>query len=122
MLKTLFKIWLCLALVAWGWKHVNAHPDGATPFWYPSSYIYGFVNGCWQTVEQNEFLSKDMWPDEIKSVCGCVIDAIRHSIPFHEAEKRDPESNRKFDEITRGVLPVCISEQEESRRLRNKEH
>ena len=92
---------------------IFAHPDGMKPYWYPSSYLYGFVNGCWQTVEQNEFLSKDMWPDDIKTVCGCVIDAVRHSIPFHEAEKRDPESNRKFDEITRGVLPVCISEQDE---------
>ena len=122
MLKTLFKIWLCFALFVWSWNHVKAHPDGATPYWYPSSYIYGFVSGCWNTVEQNEFLSKNMWPDDIKSICGCVIDSLRHSIPYHEVENRDSESNRKFDDITRGVLPICISEQEVSIRLRDNEH
>ena len=31
---------------------LSAHPDGATPYWYPATYIYGFVEGCWKTVEE----------------------------------------------------------------------
>ena len=121
MLKTLFKVWLCLVLVAWGWKHVNAHPDGTKPYWYPSSYIYGFVDGCWTSVEQKEVLSKEYWPDDIKMVCGCVIDSLRHVIPFAEAESRDQIAIGKFDKIVQRVLPVCISEIKEKKRLQNKE-
>ena len=38
---------------------VNAHPDGATPYWYPTTYLYGFVSGCWETVEQNQALQRE---------------------------------------------------------------
>ena len=55
---------------------VNAHLDGATPYWYPTTYLYGFVQGCWETVEQNQSLAEGMWPDDIRAVCGCVVDAI----------------------------------------------
>ena len=122
ILKTLFKIWLCLVLVAWTWNTIKAHPDSTSPYWYPSSYIYGFVTGCWQTAEQTQMISKDMWPDDIKSICGCVIDALRHTIPYHEVENKDPVSIKKFDDITRGVLPACISEQDKLIIQRNKQH
>ena len=74
-----------------------AHPDGATPYWYPATYIYGFVEGCWKTVEENQSLAKNMWPDDIRAVCGCAIDAVRHAMPFHEAETPDAETRAKFD-------------------------
>ena len=75
------------------WKRdAFAHPDGATPYWYPTTYLYGFVQGCWETVEQKQSLAEGMWPDDIRAVCGCVVDAIRHSMPFHEAENGSPES------------------------------
>ena len=98
-----------------------AHPDGATPYWYPSTYLYGFIQGCWETVEQNQTLAAGMWPDDIRAVCGCVIDAVRHSMPFHEAESPNPETKAKFDFITSGVLPQCILEVEASILLRNGE-
>ena len=100
---------------------VNAHPDGATPYWYPTTYLYGFVSGCWETVEQNQALAEGMWPDDIRAVCGCVVDAIRHSMPFHEDENGSPESIKKFDEITAGVLPQCIMEVEAGIMMRNGE-
>ncbi len=102
------------------WSSVlSAHPDGAKPYWYPSAYLYGFIHGCWESVEQNQILAEGMWPDDIRQVCGCTIDAIRHSIPYHDVEKRDPVADAIFDEITRSVLPVCISEQEQRIQLRN---
>ncbi len=104
------KYLLIVILLLWS-NVVSSHPDGVKPYWYPSTYIYGFVQGCWETVEQNQFQT-DMWPDDIRAVCGCVIDSIRHVMPFHEVESKDPESIAKFDRITRGVLPQCIMEQE----------
>ena len=55
--------------------------------WYPATYIYGFVEGCWKTVEENQTLQKHV-ADDIRAVCGCAIDAIRHAMPFHEAESQ----------------------------------
>jgi len=114
-MKKLMVIMLFLPSLLW------AHPDGTTPYWYPATYIYGFINGCWQTIEQKQTLSKNMWPDDIKAICGCALDAIRHAMPFHEAESRSPETQAKFDFITRGVLPQCIMEVEASIMLRNGE-
>ena len=98
-----------------------AHPDSEAPYWYPSTYLYGFIQGCWETVEQNQSLAEGMWPDDIRAVCGCVIDSVRHSIPFHEAEGKTPESIKKFDYITKNVLPQCIMEVEAGIMLRNGE-
>ena len=98
-----------------------AHPDNETPYWYPATYIYGCVQGCWETVEQNQSLASGMWPDDIRAVCGCAIDAVRHAMPFHEAEDPNPETKAKFDFVTAGVLPQCIMEVEAGIMLRNGE-
>ena len=111
---------LIVSFLVWK-KDAFAHPDGATPYWYPTTYLYGFVSGCWETVEQNQSLAEGMWPDDIRAVCGCVVDAIRHSMPFHEAEDGSPESIKKFDEISAGVLPQCIMEVEAGIMMRNGE-
>lgn len=120
-----FTILCLIALLSLlGFIHVTetrAHPDGTTPYWYPSTYLYGFVQGCWETVEQNQSLAEGMWPDDIRAVCGCVIDSVRHSIPFHEAEGKTPESIKKFDYITSNVLPQCIMEVEAGIIMRNGE-
>ena len=42
-------------------------------------------------------------------------------MPFHEAESKSPESIRKFDEISAGVLPQCIMEVEAGIMMRNGE-
>jgi len=33
---------------------LQAHPDGATPYYYPSTFIYGFVDGCAEKIEQSQ--------------------------------------------------------------------
>jgi hypothetical protein len=88
---------------------VHAHPDGATPFWYPSSYIFGFIRGCAETVEQNTAqIIEELWPDEIRSVCGCVVDSLRHSFTYHEALS---EGNAAMELIVSATLPICIEEE-----------
>ena len=86
-----------------------AHPDGATPFWYPSSYIFGFIRGCAETVEQNTpQIIEELWPDEIRSVCGCVLDSLRHSFTYHEALSEDRAA---MNLIVSATLPICIEEE-----------
>ena len=107
-----------MTIIIWK-KDAFGHPDGATPYWYPATFIYGFVQGCWQTVEQNQSLASGMWPDDIRAVCGCAIDAVRHAMPYHEVE--NPAHSEKFDFVTQGVLPQCIMEVEAGIMLRNGE-
>ena len=109
-----------MSIIVWK-RDAFAHPDSKTPYWYPSTYLYGFVQGCWETVEQNQSLAEGMWPDDIRAVCGGVIDSVRHSIPFHEAEGKTPESIKKFDYITSNVLPQCIMEVEAGIMMRSGE-
>ena len=88
---------------------VYAHPDGATPFWHPSSYIFGFIRGCAETVEQNTpQIIEELWPDEIRSVCGCVLDSLRHSFTYHEALS---EGSAAMNLIVSATLPICIEEE-----------
>ena len=115
---TAFIITFVMTIIIWK-KDAFGHPDGATPYWYPATFIYGFVQGCWQTVEQNQSLASGMWPDDIRAVCGCAIDAVRHAMPYHEVE--NPAHSEKFDFVTQGVLPQCIMEVEAGIMLRNGE-
>ena len=88
---------------------VNAHPDGATPYWYPSTYIYGFVQGCWETVEQNQSLAEGMWPDDIRAVCGCVVDALRHSLTYQEITDNETKDSAQL--IVNATFPLCIQQE-----------
>ena len=86
---------------------VYAHPDGATPYWYPSSYIYGFVKGCADTVELRRApITEKLWPDEVRSVCGCVLDSVRHSLTYQESLEEPI-----FQLIVNSVMPVCVDEE-----------
>lgn len=42
----------CLVLLLLWIDYTEAHPDGATPYWYPSNFIYGYINGCADQVEK----------------------------------------------------------------------
>ena len=88
---------------------LEAHPDSETPYWYPSSYIYGFVQGCCSNVQGSEEF-REFWPDDTKMICGCVLDAVRHSIPWKETESEDPVLRAKFHDITSTTLPICMLE------------
>ena len=88
---------------------ISAHPDGAVPFWYPASYIYGFVNGCAHTVELNrDPITTELWPDEVRSVCGCVMDSLRHALTFKDAVV---EGASAMQLIVSSTMPICIQEE-----------
>ena len=111
------KLILCISFLILTTKPILSHPDGATPFWFPSSYIYGFIEGCWQSVENFPQLTKDLWPEEIRRVCGCVMDSLRHSITFQEADNSEKEAAmlHKFQVLVDTMLPVCLSEVDKSK-------
>ena len=89
---------------------VKAHPDGAKPYWYPSSFIYGYVVGCADSVEQNQApFTEEMWPDQVRSVCGCVVDALRHSLTYQEIT--DNETNASAQLIVNATFPLCIQQE-----------
>ena len=86
-----------------------SHPDGATPYFYPSTFIYGFVGGCAETVEQTRApVTQDLWPDGVRAVCSCVVDALRHSMPFHEAQ--NDLMKPKMQTIVDATFPICVDQ------------
>ena len=87
----------------------RAHPDGAIPYWYPSSYIYGFIDGCATEIEVAQApFTKDLWPENIRSICGCVVDALRHVLTFQQVNQTERAATQV---IVDGTLPVCVEQE-----------
>ena len=99
-----------ITFVLFSTQEIEAHPDGAIPYWYPASYIYGFVDGCAETIEISGVYSDRFWPNEIRSLCGCVIDSLRHSLTFEEISSEDKQSNVDTQMIVSATMPICIQE------------
>ena len=86
-----------------------SHPDGMKPYFYPSTYIYGFVSGCAETVEQTSApVTQELWPDGVRAVCSCVVDALRHSVTF--AEAKDDSMKPKMQVIVDATFPICVEQ------------
>ena len=51
---------------------------------YPAGVIYGFVEGCYISFEEQGFMTGTLWPDDLKEICGCVMDGIREAVPANE--------------------------------------
>jgi len=88
---------------------INGHPDGAIPYWYPSSFIYGYINGCADSVEQKQLsFTKDMWPDDVREVCACVVDSFRHVLTYQQIT--DNATHDIVVNIATATFPVCVDE------------
>jgi hypothetical protein len=102
------KYLLCFVMFVMS-NFVMAHPDNATPYWYPSEFIYGYINGCFEATELNQVpFTENMWPDDVKRVCACVVDAMRHSMS-HE-KMLDNAAHNEAVLIAISTLPVCVDE------------
>ncbi len=103
------KILISLVFLIVSTSSLYAHPDGSKPYWYPSQFIYGFIHTCAHTIENEKVpLTKKLWPNEIRNVCGCVIDGIRHSLTYQEATSK---KESKVNMIGLALMPICINEQ-----------
>ena len=86
-----------------------SHPDGMKPYFYPSTFIYGFVSGCAETVEQTRApITQELWPDAIRGVCSCVVDALRHSMTFEDAQNNSMKP--KMQVIVDATFPICVEQ------------
>ena len=47
---------------------------------YPSGVIYGFINGCYVAFEDAQYMQDSLWPDDLKEICGCIMDGIREAV------------------------------------------
>jgi len=102
------KYLLCFVMFVMS-NFVMAHPDNATPYWYPSEFIYGYINGCYEATEYNQVpYTEHMWPDDVKRVCACVVDAMRHSLTWQEMTDNTSQSVAVV--IAVSTLPVCVEE------------
>lgn len=88
---------------------LHAHPDGATPYWYTSAWIYGFTEGCAEKIEESQMFSAQLWPEQVRSVCGCTVDALRHSVTFEDVQQTP--INPIVQAIVDVTLPVCVEEE-----------
>ena len=50
-----------------------------------------------------------MWPDNVKNVCACVVDAMRHSLTYEEM--LDNASHEKTVMIATATIPICVREE-----------
>ena len=104
------KIVLTFLLLLYTMSILYGHPDGKIPYWYPSTFIYGYINGCYEATEYNQVpFTKDMWPDNVKNVCACVVDAMRHSLTYEEM--LDNASHEKSVMIATATIPICVREE-----------
>lgn len=107
---TMKKLKLTIVFILFLPFSVSPHPDGATPYWYPSSFIFGYVTGCADQIEKTQTpITKEFWPEEIRSICSCVVDAFRHSITYQEII--DNATDSKVVAIATTTLPVCANEE-----------
>ena len=105
-LKTMI---LCVCILFTWNLNVFAHPDGATPYWYTSAWIYGFTEGCAEKIEESQMFSAQLWPEQVRSVCGCTVDALRHSVTFEDVQQTP--INPIVQAIVDVTLPVCVEEE-----------
>ena len=72
----------CMTLITDSYGKVHAE-ESKTIFEpkYSSSVIYGFINGCYMTFEDAQYKSDQLWPDDLKNICGCIMDGLREAVP-----------------------------------------
>jgi hypothetical protein len=51
---------------------------------YPSGVIYGFIDGCYLAFEEAQYKSGELWPTDLKEICGCMMDGLREAVPVQE--------------------------------------
>ena len=99
----------CLITLLLWIDYTEAHPDGNIPYWYPSSFIYGYINGCAESVEQKQLpFTQEMWPEDVKEVCACLVDSFRHVLTYQQIT--DNATNGIVVTIATATFPVCVDE------------
>ena len=65
--------------------HDNSSSTTLLEYYYPSAAVYGFVQECWTTMEGfGSEMTQTLWPTELQTVCGCILDQMRMTITWRE--------------------------------------
>ena len=85
MKKVILFLMLLSVLIISAFNSARAHDNSSSlDYYYPSATIYGFVQECWKTMEgTNHPMTVNLWPAEVQTLCGCILDNIRMSVPWN---------------------------------------
>ena len=113
--KNITLILLFLILLIPGYGNAHHPPTETTPeveirrqHPYPSDVIYGFVEGCYLGFEDERFMADQLWPTDLKEICGCVMDGIREAVPLHIFIKNwNGKLTREQEEMSEAFGMIC---------------
>lgn len=78
---------------------------------YPAGVIYGFVEGCYLAFEDQQFMSGILWPEDLKEICGCVMDGIREAVPLQEfIDEWEAELTPKQTQMSEMFGMICTDQ------------
>ncbi len=85
MRRAFFFLIILTVLIFTAFNSARAHDNSSLEYYYPSAAVYGFVQECWTTMEGfGSEMTQTLWPTELQSVCGCILDQMRMTITWRE--------------------------------------
>ena len=79
---------------------------------YPSEIIFGFIKGCQEQFARIGAFSNQLWPQQLYTLCGCMMDYTRKEIPYdtYMTRFRNVDSMSDFDRKWIGEkLQICLT-------------
>jgi hypothetical protein len=78
---------------------------------YPSGVIYGFINGCYVAFEDAQYMQDSLWPDDLKEICGCIMDGIREAVSLQSfVDNWGGKLNPKQESIANMFGMICTDQ------------
>ncbi len=88
MRRAFFFLIVLTVLIFTAFNSSRAHDNSSSTtleYYYPSAAVYGFVQECWTTMEGfGSEMTQTLWPTELQTVCGCILDQMRMTITWRE--------------------------------------
>ena len=110
----------CMTLITDSYGKVHAE-ESKTIFEpkYPSGVIYGFIDGCYLAFEEAQYKSGELWPTDLKEICGCMMDGLREAVPVQEFIKDWGKNLTPEQESIANMFGIICTEQVIKERLHN---
>ncbi len=86
---------------------------------YPSGVIYGFIEGCYLAFEDAQYKSGELWPTDLKEICGCMMDGLREAVSVQEFIRDWGKNLTPEQESIANMFGMICTEQIIKERLHN---
>ena len=86
---------------------------------YPSGVIYGFIDGCYLAFEEAQYKSGELWPTDLKEICGCMMDGLREAVSVQEFLRDWGKTLTPEQESIANMFGMICTEQIIKERLQN---